>query len=192
MQRKRERPSFPQVSPSASELQTGVYIPVREAAQVMAMSVRSVYGYIEAGLLPAYRIGRMFVVKADQVDTCQRRTVGRRRKRIPVWHIPPATNAQYLTSRNGRIRQGQGAVFDQRMQSMRVERTHLFPGTTARYIVRNQVNPDEVQMVLVWRQTVMPSEAVRQAAMEEFCRDLADILDWETEAFQEGKVVLTT
>jgi len=188
---KKSESDIPEISPSGSALQAQTYIPVREAAQLMGISVRSVYGYIEAGKLPAYRIGRMFVVEAEHVHKYQRQAVGRRRERVPVWHIPPAMNAQYLTSITVQIRQGQSTLFDQKILEIRVGRKHLLPGTSARYIVRNHARPDDVQIIFVWRQTFMPSEEARKEAVAALYNDLSDILDWESASFQEGRVVLT-
>src|ERR1700730_11522786 len=111
--------NIPTINPTASVLQAQQYITVREAARLMEISMRSVYGYIESGKLPAYGIGRIFVVDGEHVRVYQRQAVGRPRERIPVWHIPPAMNAQYLTSFTLFILQGQDELFAPQIQEIR-------------------------------------------------------------------------
>jgi hypothetical protein len=132
----------------------------------------------------------MFVVESEHVHNYERQAVGRRRTRIPIWHIPPALNAQYLTSISVRIRQGQGERLEQKIIEMRDHHQHQLPGTAARYIARNLTNSDEIQIIFVWRKTFMPPDEVRNASMIALCVDLEEILSWETAIFQECQVIL--
>ena len=75
---------------------------------------------------------------------------------------------------------------------MRLQRKHLIPGTVARYISRKKSNEEEVQIVLIWRQRLMPSEEERQAALTNLQDDLSDLFDWENASFLEGPVLLNT
>src|SRR5258708_20793602 len=115
---------IPSIEVTAQDLLGQKYLPVREAAEIMGISTRSVYGYIEDGKIPAYRIGSMFVVESEHVHNYERQAVGRRRTRIPIWHIPPALNAQYLTSISVRIRQGQGERLEQKNIARRNHHHH--------------------------------------------------------------------
>lgn len=63
------------------------------------------------------------------------------------------------------------------------------PGTVARYIARSEEKPDDVQITLVWRSTVMPPKEEREAALRE---ELAEILDWETAWSESGRVLMRT
>ena len=49
--------------------------------------------------------------------------------------------------------------------------------------------PGRVEIVLVWRRTVLPKEATRGQELEAFQRATADVVDWTT---TEGDVVLHT
>ncbi|HEU5379965.1 MAG TPA: helix-turn-helix domain-containing protein [Ktedonobacteraceae bacterium] len=167
------------------------YLSVKEAAKIMGVSTRSVYGYIEAGKLPGARIGSATVVHMDTLRAYQRKPAGRVRVRVPAWHLPPQGNVQYLTNVSVCIRQGQSERLDQRLADMRADGKHLMPGTAARYIVRSQSEPETIQIIFVWRQLVMPPLEERQAAFAALRADLADILDWETAIYQEGQVVLS-
>ena len=90
------------------------------------------------------------------------------------------------------MRPGQGERLDAKLEEIRAAETHLLPGTVARYIARNRGRPDDVQIVLVWRSTVMPPEAEREAALQALRDDLAEIIDWESAWSEEGQVLMHT
>lgn len=166
------------------------YLSVREAARIMGVSERSVYGYIEAGKLPGARIGNIIVVIADYVYTYERRAPGRTRTTIPRWHIPPQKNLQYLTTITVRMRPGCDELLESKLVKMRTENEHRLPGTAARYIVRNQSDPDEIDILLIWRSVIMPPAEQREAALAALCAYLEEVLDWQTATTKEGQVLL--
>lgn len=166
------------------------YLSVKEAARIIGVSKRSVYGYIETGKLPGARIGHLIVVDAAHVQNYQRKAPGRLRTNTPAWHMPPVNNLQYLTSITVHVRPGQSERLDQKLNEIRIAGKHLQPGTAARYIARNQHSPSEVQIVLVWRRAVMPPKEERESAFAALCSELAEILDWETAVYKEGQVLM--
>jgi excisionase family DNA binding protein len=166
------------------------YLSVKEAARLLGVSERSVYGYIESGKIPAARIGHLLVVPAEQVSAYQRKAPGRLRTNTPVWHVPPLNNLQYLTSITVKIRQGQGAQLEQKLNEIRVSGKHLLPCTAARYIVRSRDKPDEVEIVLIWRSAIMPPTDKREAALAALRADLIEILAWETSIYRESQVIM--
>lgn len=166
------------------------YLSVREAARFMGVSTRSVYGYIETGKLPGVRIGASIAVSAKAVREYRRSVVGRPRTRTPIWHVPVTLNLQYLTTIKVCVREGQGENLEQKLTEIRLNRQHLLPGTVARYVVRNCAEPDNIQIVLVWRKVVMPPDEERQAAISALCADLGDVLDWDTASCCEGQVLM--
>jgi excisionase family DNA binding protein len=166
------------------------YLSVKEAARLIGVSERTIYGYVETGKLPAARIGSMMVVDAASARGYRRRAPGRLRTRIPPWHIPPEHNLQYLTSITVRLRPGQGGRLTEKLLEIRTEGRHLLPGTAARYIVRSRDCPDEVQIVLVWRGAIMPAEEERETALAALRDDLAEVIAWETAFYKESQVVM--
>lgn len=166
------------------------YLSVKEAARIMGVSERSVYGYIEAGKLPGARIGNIIVVIADYVYTYERKAPGRTRTSIPRWHIPPQKNLQYLTTITVRVRPGCGELLESKLAKMRAENQHRLPGTAARYIVRNQGDPEEIDIILVWRSVIMPPAEQREASLAAFYAYLDEVLDWQTATRKEGQVLL--
>lgn len=168
------------------------YISLKKAAEMLRVAERTVYGYVTDGKLPGTRAGSSIVVKAEDVQRFQRGSPGRRRTRVPVWRLSIGEHLQYLTIIFARLRPGQENKLNQKLEEIRADEKHLLPGTVARYIARNEEKPEDVQIVLVWRSTVMPPEEEREAALAALRADLADILDWETAWSESGKVLMHT
>ncbi len=166
------------------------YLSVKEAAHLMGLSNRTVYGLVATGKLQASRIGSVIVVEEESVHRYQRRAPGRLRTRIPPWHMPPEKNLPFLTCITVRLRPGQGARLVEKLLEIRAAGKHLLPGTVARYIVRSRDCPDEVQIILVWRAAVMPPDEVREAALAALRNDLAEIVAWETARSTESQVII--
>ncbi len=165
---------------------------VKEVAEELDISERMVHTYIQDGRLPGYKMGRITIVKEEDFRFFQRAKKGRPRTRLPIWRKSVGDNLQYLTHITVSIRPGQGDKLDQKLEEMRADAKHLLPGTVARYIARNEEKPEDVQIVLVWRSTVMPPKEEREAALAALRADLADILYWETAWSESGKVLMHT
>jgi hypothetical protein len=95
-----------------------------------------------------------------------------------------------LTTITAQIWPGQGEVLEQRLTKIRTAGEHLFPGTSARYIVRDQRQLDEITIVLVWRGAAMPLTEQREAALAALSAELAGVLDWEAARVKEGEVLM--
>ena len=85
---------------------------------------------------------------------------------------------------------GQQERFEEKLKEIHQAEKHLLPGTVARYIACGEEQPNDVQMVLVWRSTVMPAQAEREAAMQALRAEFAGILDWETAKSEYSRVVM--
>jgi excisionase family DNA binding protein len=166
------------------------YLSVKETAQLIGVSERTIYGYVEAGKLPASRIGTLTVIDSESAHRYQRRAPGRMRIRVPAWHVPPENNQLVLTTITVRLRPGQGERLMERLRELRVKGRHLLPGTAARYIARSQEDADDLQIVLLWRGALLPSEDQRTQALAALAADFADLLDWEQATVQERPVLL--
>jgi hypothetical protein len=166
------------------------YVTVNVAARIIGVSPRSVYGYLKLGKLSGVRIGPTLLVNTQEARTYERRAPGRARTSPPRWHTPPRQNPQYLTILKVRLRLGQDEALEQKLREMRAEHKHLLPGTAARYIARGQHNPNDVMIVLVWRDAALPPEVERAAAFATLRADLAGILDWDTAALTESEELL--
>lgn len=168
------------------------YISLKKAAKILGVAERTVYGYVIDGKLPGTRAGSSIIVKEEDVQKFKRGTPGRRRTRQPVWRLPTGANKQYLTVIFARIKPGQSDNFDRKLKEIHAGAKHFLPGTVARYIARSEEKPDDIQIVLVWRSTVMPSKEVREASLQALHEELAELLDWETSWSEHSRVLLHT
>jgi excisionase family DNA binding protein len=166
------------------------YLSVREAARVIGVSPRSVYSAISQGRLTAIRVGGATALDAEEVSHFEYQVAGRPRERHPVWRVPSGRNRQYLTRIKTRVREGESERLEQRLEEIRAARKHHLIGTVARIILRSQEDPTAIQLLLIWRQLVMPAQEERQAAIAALCDDLADVLDREQTTWSESQILL--
>ena len=163
---------------------------IGEVASILGVSERSAYGYVEHGKLPGVLRENRIVVPSEAVACFERRAPGRLRTTTPRWHVPPRFNEISVTTLTVRARAGQGTQLADRLKEMRCTNAHCLAGTAARYIARNQRDPDEIQIVLVWRSSVLPPIEEREAALSSLALYLDDVLDWETVVSKESQVLL--
>ena|SRR5258707_1609229 len=84
------------------------YLSVKEAACILGVSERSVYGYIAQGKLYGRRIDDLIRIEAKDVYAFKGTAPGRMRVSPPRWRVPPLKNLSYLTTITVRVQQGQG------------------------------------------------------------------------------------
>lgn len=171
---------------------TPEFVSVREAAKILGVSERSVYGYIEERKLPGFKATNLTVVLLKDVHTFKRGTTGRPRTRVPEWRISDNENVQYMTQIFVQIRSGQTEKLLHKLEEIRKENKHTFPGTVARYFARSQADTSDIQILLIWRGTVMPDEFTRAAALHELREELKDLLEWESAHMEMHEILMHT
>lgn len=154
------------------------YLSIKEAAQLLGISERRVYFYIETRRLPAVRAADVLLISVADVQNFQRHHAGRPRQQTPPWRLSSESNTQYMTSLVVPIRPGQHQTLRQRLAEIKRHHQHTFPGTVARYISAPEDQAQVLEVVLIWRQTVMPDEQARAHALAAFRQEFAELLDW--------------
>ena len=91
---------------------------IRDAAAIIGVSQRSIYGYIKAGKLTGGRVGNSIVVSTEEVSAYQRSAPGRRRIITPRWHRAPARNQLSLTTITAQVRPGQGEALEAKLDAI--------------------------------------------------------------------------
>src|SRR5260370_11967456 len=89
------------------------YVSIKEAAQILGISERRVYLYVEMKRLQAVRAADVLLIAAEELKRFQRKIVGRPRKTTPPWRISSEENAQFLTSILVQIHPGQKQTLKQ-------------------------------------------------------------------------------
>jgi excisionase family DNA binding protein len=166
------------------------YLSVKQAAKILQVSERRVHQYIEAGRLPAYQPGRDMMLPVKAVEQFKPKLTGRPRQKTPGWRGSPDSTSLYITYIQVQIRSGQQAKLEEKLQAIKREGRHLFPGTVMRYISLGVDAPATVTIQLVWRSLDTPDEATRKKAIEDFETELADVLDWKTADYRTEKVAI--
>ena len=168
------------------------YVSIKEAARILGISDKRVYEYVDEGRLSSMWAADVIMIPLDEVQQFKRKSAGRPRKNIPTWRISIGDNTQYVTTVVVQIRKGQQNAFLQKLEEIRLEGKHTFPGTVARSIIKNETVPDTVEIELVWRQSLMPAETERMKALETFRQELEDVLDWDSAHYYNGTVLMHT
>ena len=168
------------------------YASVKEAAEMLGLSPRTVYDYIEEGRLTGARLADVIAIPIEEIRKFKREPSGRPRKNAPLWHISSGDNAQFMSLISVQLRANQRDRLLQRLEEIRKKKKHLFPGTVMRYIAAGSDSFERVFLLLVWRGTVIPDETTREEALEELRRSLDDVLDWSTAQYEYGQVLMHT
>lgn len=168
------------------------YASVKEAAEMLGLSPRTIYDYIEEGRLPSARLADVIAISIEEIRKFKREPSGRPRKNTPLWHISSGDNTQFLSIISVQLRAGQRDVLLQKLEVIRKTKQHLFPGTVMRYVTASSDSVERVMLLLVWRGTVLPDETTREEALKEFQRSLDDVLDWSTAQHEYMQVLMHT
>lgn len=168
------------------------YVSTKEAAKMLGISERRIRLYIEMKRLPAVRAADVLMIPAENVKNFKRKIVGRPRKSTLAWRISSAENTQFITSICVQMKSDQEELLRRRIEEVKSSGKHVFPGTVARYVVRSETVPRQIEIVLVWRSTVMPKEEEREKALEAFRETFADVLNWSTAQYKTGEVLMHT
>ena len=168
------------------------YLSVKQAAKILHVSERRVHQYVESGRLQAYQPGRDIMLPVEAVEQFRPRLTGRPRKKTPGWRGSPDISPLLITYIRVQIRAGQQTRLLKKLQTIKREGRHLFPGTVTRYISLDDASPATVTIQLVWKNGEMPDEPTRKQAFRDFEEELADVLDWETARYRTEKVGIHT
>ncbi|GCF10549.1 helix-turn-helix domain-containing protein [Dictyobacter arantiisoli] len=168
------------------------YVSIKEAAQILGISDKRVYEYVDEGRLSSMWAADVIMIPLEEVKNFKRQSSGRPRKSIPSWRISARDNTQFITSIVVQMREGQQSTLLQRLEHLRQGGKHNFPGTIARFIAESENTPGQIDISLIWKSSVMPNEGERKQAIEAFQKDLADVLDWDTAQYNISKVLMHT
>jgi len=180
MRNENERPTIPG------------YVTIKEAAKILGVSANRVYTYVEEGRLPSAQAAHVIMIPLEALKDFKSQLSGRPRTTIPTWRISPEENAVLTTSILVRIRSNQYNRLLTKLEEMRRERLHLFPGTIARYILEEKRHPEHIEILLIWRSTAMPDDATYNQWLDEFRQALSGVLDWDTAQYDTGRVIMHT
>lgn len=165
------------------------YVSIKEAAQMLGISDKRVYEYVDEGRLPSLWAADVIMIPLEEVRKFKRRSSGRPRKSVPAWRISSGENIQCMTSITVQMLPGQQGALMQQLEEVRQHGLHTFPGTVARSIAASETIPGQIEILLIWRGVVMPGEVERGQAIEAFRQAFREVLDWETARYHQSQVL---
>ncbi len=167
------------------------YVSIKEAAKMLGISDKTVYYYVDQKRLPAVRAGNILLISTEEIENFKLKSVGRPRTSTPSWRISVKDNQLLAILISVSIRTEQKIDITKRLEEIR-RGQHNFPGTVARYIMGKAVSPPKLEILLIWKSSVMPNEAERERELEAFRQVLADVVDWDTARYEEDVVYMHT
>ncbi len=162
------------------------WLTIRQAAGLLETKARTLSNYVQHGRLGEEHRDGLLLVSRNSLAAFAPRVPGRPRFMVPPWRQASELNSQWVTLIMVRQRPEQEEHLACLLKAMREQQMHCVPGTTARAIVCNQGDPDELLLVLTWRTSAMPSREEREARLAALRTSLAEVLNWETSVVKEG------
>lgn len=168
------------------------YVSIKEAAKILGISDKRVYAYVDEGRLPSVWASHIIMIPKEAVENFKPNISGRPRASIPKWRISPEDNTLFKTLIVVQVLPGKRDMLIQRLEEVKQSGQHEFPGTIARYIMGDDAQTERIEILLIWRSSVMPDEVGREQALEAFRQALDDVLDWDTAQYEHGIVYMHT
>ncbi|HEX7737387.1 MAG TPA: helix-turn-helix domain-containing protein [Ktedonobacteraceae bacterium] len=156
------------------------YISSEEAAQRLEVTKDRLYQWVKQARLTPYTVGNAFTFREQDIANFERNPTGRRRKGPPSWRVYKGDVKVLVTIIAVRVRAGQQEQLVAKIHAMQKAGEFVFPGTMARYILQDDEQCNQIQILLVWKNTEMPDEATRQTQLAIFQQEFADVLDWSS------------
>ena len=168
------------------------HVSAAEAAEMLNLSYERILQLIRGNRFTYTRVSRMYMIPIEEVEEFKKNAPGRVRKDATPWHLYNGRITVTALQISVRLRNGQQAQFEQRLQQIYVKHQHTFKGSMIRIAWQEVENPEQVMIILIWKSNEMPSEETRQQELAAFQHDFADLLDWDTASISHGRVLLTT
>src|SRR5215472_5579685 len=112
------------------------YVSIKQAAEMLGITDKRVYRYIDLGRLPAYQSGGVFLLAEEDVRQFKLHPPGRTRALPPRWRVYNIRSKVLATEIQVPVRSGQQARLIAKLAKIQQANRHTFPGTTACYITK--------------------------------------------------------
>jgi len=156
------------------------YVSSKQAATMLGISKHRLYQYVKAKRLHVVRVGKAFMVPIEEIEQFKLHAPGRVRTNTLDWRVYNIRSKLLSLDIEVQVLPGQEERLLEKLQAIQQGNRHTFPGTMARYILKESTSFSTVSIWLIWRDTEMPDEVKREEGLTAFKAELADVLDWET------------
>jgi len=168
------------------------YVSIKQAAQILGITDKRVYRYIDLGRLPAYKSGGVFLLAEEDVRQFKLNPPGRARTAPPRWRVYNTRSKVLATEIQVPVSTGQQERLIEKLAEIQQANRHTFPGTIARYIMKGDSELTFIHIFLVWKDTEMPGEPMRERSLEALQEELADVLEWERAQYSTNEALMHT
>lgn len=168
------------------------YVSIKQAAEMLGITDKRVYRYIDLGRLPAYKSGGVFLLAEEDVRQFKLNPPGRTRAEPPRWRVYHPRSNILVTEIQVPVRAGQQERLADQLKEIQQANRHTFPGTIARYIVKGNPDLTSVHLILAWKDTEMPDESIRKQHLRALQEELADVLLWEQAQYTTNEALIHT
>src|SRR5438270_2854574 len=95
------------------------YVSIKQAAEMLGITDKRVYRYIDLGRLPAFKSGGVFLLSEEDVKRFKLNPPGRIRKGSPLWRMYNSRSKVYATDIQVRVRTGQQEQLLDKLKAIR-------------------------------------------------------------------------
>ena len=167
------------------------YVSVKEAARMMGLKYARIHQYIKEGRFPGVRhFGNQLALPLKEVQNFRDAPAGRKRTKAPAWRTYRSRGKQIATSIRVTLRQEMRETFFAKLEAIQPDE-YTFSSNVARYIMEQEPGSGKIEILLIWKDTEMPSEVTRQQDLQRFQHDFPE-LDWESVRHHDYPVHLHT
>ncbi len=168
------------------------YVSIKQAADMLGITDKRVYRYIDLGRLPAYKSGGVFLLAEEDVRQFKLYPPGRTRTEPPRWRVYNPRSKVLITEIQVPVRTGQQDRLVEKLTEIQQANRHPFPGTIARYIIKGNPELTSVHLILAWKDTEMPGESAREQHLKALQEELSDVLMWEQSQSSTNEAIIHT
>ena len=168
------------------------FVTTSEAAQMLGVSYYTVYEYIREKRIVAEMVGGVYLMSRSSVEQFKPKPTGRTRTKPTPWRMYRAGAKVRGMDIRVRVREGQQMRLIEKLEAIREQQRHLFPGTMQRHVFENEASLGSVIISLVWKNTDLSDETGLQRALEAFKAEFADVLDWESAQYTTSTAIIHT
>jgi excisionase family DNA binding protein len=156
------------------------YVSSKQAASMLGISKHRLYQYVKAKRLHVVRVGKAFMVPVEEIEQFKLHPPGRARTKAPDWRVYNIRSKLLVLDIEVPVLPGRQERLLEKLLAIQEGKRHIFPGTMARYVLREDTSFASVSIWLVWKDTEMPGQVIRDEELTAFKAELADVLDWDS------------
>jgi excisionase family DNA binding protein len=168
------------------------YVSIKQAAEMLGITDKRVYRYIDLGRLPAYKSGGVFLLAEEDIKQFKLHPPGRIRTDPPRWRVYTARSKVLATEIQVPVRNGQQEKLVEKLTAIQQANRHTFPGTIARYIIKGDEMFTSIHLFLVWKDTEMPEQSLREQALQALRDELAEVVAWDHAQYATNEALMYT